>query len=64
MLSDLHLVLNGKISYAALILCGKEESLERFLPQSRIVLEYRKTENLIPYNNRIEYLKPFYIMID
>ena len=63
-LSDLHLVLNGKISYAALILCGKEESLERFLPQSRIVLEYRKTESLIPYNNRIEYLKPFYIMID
>ncbi len=63
-LSDLHLVFNGKISYAALILCGKEESLQRFLPQSRIILEYRKTENLITYNNRTEYLKPFYIMID
>lgn len=63
-LSDLHLVFNGKLTYAALILCGKEESLRRFLPQSRIVLGYRKTESLIPYNNRTEYLKPFYIMID
>lgn len=63
-LSDLHLVSQGKITYAALLLCGKEESLQTFLPQSRIVLEYRKSESLIPYNNRMEYLKPFYLMID
>lgn len=63
-LSDLHLVSQGKITYAALLLCGKEESLQTFLPQSRIVLEFRKSESLIPYNNRIEYLKPFYLMID
>ncbi|RRD87615.1 ATP-binding protein, partial [Conchiformibius steedae] len=63
-LSDLHLVSQGKITYAALLLCGKEESLQTFLPQSRIVLEYRKSESLIPYNNRMEYLKPFYLMIE
>lgn len=63
-LSDLHLVSQEKITYAALLLCGKEESLQTFLPQSRIVLEYRKSESLIPYNNRMEYLKPFYLMID
>lgn len=63
-LSDLGLVNQGKVSYAALILCGKEERLQYFLPQSRIVLEYRKSESLIPYNNRIEYLQPFYLMID
>lgn len=63
-LSDLHLTSQEKITYAALLLCGKEESLQIFLPQSRIILEYRKSESLIPYNNRIEYLKPFYLMID
>ncbi len=63
-LSDLSLVINGKVTYAALILCGKEESLQRFIPQCRIILEYRKSESLIPYNNRTEYLKPFYLMID
>lgn len=63
-LSDLHLVSNGKITYAALILCGEEASLQRFLPQSRIILEYRKSESLIPYSSRMEYLQPFYLMID
>lgn len=63
-LSDLRLVSDGKITYAALILLGKEERLQYFLPQSRIILEYRKSEGLIPYSSRIEYLKPFYLMID
>lgn len=63
-LSDLRLVSGRRITYAALILLGKEESLLHLLPQSRIILEYRKSESLIPYNSRTEYLKPFYLMID
>ena len=63
-LSDLHMVADGRVTYAALILCGKEASLQRFLPQSRIILEYRKSESLIPYSNRTEYLQAFYLTID
>ena len=63
-LSDLRLVSGRKITYAALILLGKEESLRHLLPQSRIILEYRKSESLIPYSSRTEYLEPFYLMID
>lgn len=63
-LSDLRLVSDGKITYAALILLGREDRLQYFLPQSRIILEYRKSEGLIPYSSRTEYLKPFYLMID
>lgn len=63
-LRDLHLVVDERVTYAALILLGKAESLERFLPQSRIVLEYRKSESLIPYSNRTEYLQPYFLQID
>lgn len=63
-LRDLRLVVDERVTYAALILLGKAESLERFLPQSRIVLEYRKSESLIPYSNRTEYLQPYFLQID
>ena len=63
-LSDLRLVTDHKVTYAALILLGREERLQQLLPQSRVILEYRKSEGVIPYSNRIEYQQPFYLMID
>jgi ATP-dependent DNA helicase recG-related protein len=63
-LSDLRLVTDHKVTYAALILLGREERLQQLLPQSRVILEYRKSEGIIPYSNRIEYQQPFYLMID
>lgn len=60
-LSDLDLIKGSKITYAALILVGKRESLQRFLPQATIMLEYRNTESQITYDNRIKYDEPFYL---
>lgn len=40
-LSDLDLMSNGRLTYAALILLGETEVIRRFLPQCRINLEYR-----------------------
>lgn len=63
-LSDLQLLKDGKVTYAALILVGKKEKLTELLPQASVILEYRKSENLVPYNNRQTYSEPFYKMID
>ena len=63
-LSDLNLTKEGKITNAALILVGKQEVLKERLPQSSIILEYRKSESLVPYTNRQVYEQPFYKMID
>lgn len=63
-LSDLNLVKEGKITNAALILVGKQEVLKERLPQASIILEYRKSESLVPYTNRQVYEHPFYKMID
>ena len=63
-LSDLNLINGRKVTYAALILVGKEEKLKEYLPQASVILEFRKTESLVPYTNRQVYGQPFYKMID
>lgn len=63
-LSDLNLVKKGEVTYAALILVGQEKTLKEYLPQASVILEFRKTESLVPYSNRQVYCQPFYKMID
>lgn len=63
-LSDLKLISNGKITNAAILLVGKESSIEQYFPQAKVFLEYRKTEAQVEYNNRKVFGQPFYILID
>ena len=63
-LSDLQLIKGSKVTFAALILLGKKEKIKEFLPQASVILEYRKAENLIAYDNRQVYCEPFYKMIE
>ena len=63
-LSDLNLIKNEKVTNAALILVGKQEVLNSQLPQASVILEFRKSESLVPYTNRQVYSQPFYKMID
>lgn len=63
-LSDLELLKNGKLTNAALILLAKKEILQERLPQTKVMLEYRNSESQIPFDNRIEFVDPFFILID
>ncbi len=63
-LSDLELLVNGKLTNAALILLGKDEIIKKLLPQASIMLEYRSLENQIPFENRLVYIQPFFKLID
>ena len=63
-LSDLELLKDGKLNYAALILLGKKESIKKYLPQCNIVIEYRLNHSMIPYTARVEYQEPLFIGID
>lgn len=64
LLSDLELLKNGKLTNAALILLAKKEVLNEKLPQAAVMLEYRNSENQIPFDNRIAFSEPFFILID
>ncbi|MFA9192408.1 ATP-binding protein [Flavobacterium sp. FZUC8N2.13] len=63
-LSDLELLKNGNLTNAALILLAKKEVLQQRLPQAKVMLEYRNSESQIPFDNRIEFTEPFFILIE
>ena len=63
-LTDLELIVDGRITNGAVILVGKEGALKRLLPQAAVMLEYRSSESQIPFDNRMVYRKPFYLMIE
>jgi len=63
-LTDLKLMRNNKLTYAALILLGKEEIIRENLAQARTVIEYRRTENQTQHSNRIEIQQPLFLAID
>ena len=63
-LNDLELVRGGKLTYAALILLGKTETIHRYLPQDNVVIEYRRYPSQIPYDAREEYQMPLYNLVD
>jgi ATP-dependent DNA helicase RecG len=59
LLADLDLTVNGKLTYAALILLGTEDGLTRHLPQAEVVFEYRSRDESLPYQQRKEYRQGF-----
>lgn len=63
-LIDLDLMVNDKLTNASLILLGKENVLKKALPQAAVMLEFRRTEPQITFDNRKAYRQPFFIMID
>jgi ATP-dependent DNA helicase RecG len=63
-LSDLELIVGNRVTYAALILLGKRESIRKYLPQSKTILEYRGTEMQIPSDWREEIIDPLFIGLD
>jgi ATP-dependent DNA helicase RecG len=63
-LSDLDLLKSAKITYAALILLGKKEALKRYIPQSKVIIEYRSAESEIAFDWREEIDEPLFIGID
>ena len=60
LLHDCEAITDNGITYAALILFGKKESLGRLLPQAEIVFEYRSSSVSGPANQREEFRMGFF----
>jgi ATP-dependent DNA helicase RecG len=63
-LSDLDLLVDGHLNYAALVLLGKSASIRKYMPQNNVVIEYRNDPASIPYDDRIEIQQPLFLAID
>lgn len=63
-LSDLKLIINDKVTNAAVLLVGKEGVINRVFPQAKVMLEYRINESQIEFNSRKIFGQPFFLLID
>lgn len=63
-LTDLKLLVGGKLNYAALLLIGKREQIQNKLPQAKTVWEFRNTDSQIHFDLRESIDDPLFIGID
>ena len=53
LLKDLLLIDDdGNLKYAALLLLGKSEAINNYLPQANVVIEYRNNQSQVRYSSR------------
>jgi ATP-dependent DNA helicase RecG len=64
LLEDAELLLDGGVTYAALVLFGSHRALGRHLAQAELVFEYRSDESSIPYQQRQEYRTGLFLFFD
>ena len=64
LLIDAELLVDGRITYAALILFGKQKSLGKYLGQSEVIFEYRPNESSGPPQQRVEFRRGFFTFYD
>lgn len=63
-LADAELLVDGGVTYAALILFGTRATLGRWLAQAELVFEYRSSEASGPAADREEYREGFFLWHD
>jgi ATP-dependent DNA helicase RecG len=64
LLHDAEAVVDGNVTYAALVLFGTHRALGRHLAQAEVVFEYRSTEASGPAQQRKEYREAFFSFYD
>lgn len=64
LLDDAELLVDGKVTYAALILLGTGAALSRYLAQAETIFEYRPTDASGPAAQRLEFRKGFFLFYE
>jgi ATP-dependent DNA helicase RecG len=64
LLEDAELLVDGGVTYAALILFGARKALGIHLAQAEVIFEYRSKETSLPFQQRKEYRKGFFLYYD
>ena len=64
LLEDAEVIVDGEITYAALIMFGTRKTLGKYLAQSEIVFEYRSAEASTAFQQRKEFREGFFLIFD
>ena len=60
LLRDAELLIDGGVTFAALILFAKKEAMGRYLGQAEVIFEYRSTDSSGPAQQRVEFRQGFF----
>jgi ATP-dependent DNA helicase RecG len=63
-LADAGLLIDGKCTFACLVLLGKSEKIKRLAPQSEIIFEWRSDAGKIPHDFRKTWTGPYFANYD
>lgn len=61
LLTDAELLVDGGVTYAALVLLGTHRALGRYLAQAEVIFEYRSSEASTPFQQRREFREGFFL---
>jgi len=61
LLTDAELLVDGGVTYAALVLLGTHRALGRHLAQAEVIFEYRSSEASTPFQQRREFREGFFL---
>jgi len=64
LLRDAELLVDGGVTYAALILLATRKGLGKYLPDAEVIFEYRTSEASVPYAQRLESREGFFAFHD
>ncbi len=64
LLADAELLVDGRVTYAALILLGTRQALGKHLANAEVIFEYRSDDASIAYQQRKEYREGFLLFDD
>lgn len=64
LLIDAELMVDGQLTFAALILLGNRPALGKFLAQAEVVFEYRSSEATGPAQQRLDFRRGFFSFYD
>jgi len=64
LLTDAELLVDGRLTYAALILFGTREALGRHLAQCEVIFEYRSSDASGPPQQRVEFRSAMLLVVD
>ncbi|MDO8593130.1 MAG: ATP-binding protein [bacterium] len=63
-LADVELIRDGKLTFACLLLLGKKEKINAFLPQAEIIYEWRNDPDQIHHDFRTSWRAPYFSVYD
>lgn len=64
LLQDAELLAGHDVVYAALVLLGSPPAVSRFLAQAETIFEYRSSEASVPFQQRVEFRRGFFLFMD